>query len=169
LRVYPERVDRATQPLRLRHLAARTWALGLSLRSVVAVVDAFGTVLSRMTVWRDGQALGNQVLRQRRQQHVRVLGLDGTGSRMRGVPTGLVVAMDLGSGVPVAVAELDEKDPLVVTAWLGPLVKQLGVEVIVPDDLGSYRRVAEELGVYHNIVDPRICTISGPGFSRIAV
>jgi hypothetical protein len=150
-RVYPDGVDRSTQTQRLRHLAAVTWALGLSIRSVVAVFDAFGTVLSRMTVWRDGQALGNEVRRQRRQQQVRVLGLDGTGSRMRGVPMGVVVAVDLGTGVPVAVAELDEKDPMAVLTWLGPLVKQLGVEVIVTDDLGSYRRVAEELGVYHQV------------------
>jgi transposase-like protein/DNA-directed RNA polymerase subunit RPC12/RpoP len=150
-RVYPDGIDRATQTLRLRHLAAITWALGLSLRSVVAVFDAFGIVLSRMTVSRDTHALGNEVRRQRRQHQVRVLGLDGTGSRVHGVPAGLVVAVDLGTGVPVAVAELDEKDPAAVIGWLDPLVQQLGVEVIVTDDLGSYRRVAEELGVYHQV------------------
>ncbi len=51
----------------------------------------------------------------------------------------------------MAVAALDEKDPQAVTAWLAPLVTQLGIEVIVTDDLGSYRRVAEELGVYHQV------------------
>jgi hypothetical protein len=64
---------------------------------------------------------------------------------------GVVVAVDLGRGVPVAVAEVDEKDPQAVIAWLGPLVRDLGVEVIVTDDLGSYRRVAEEVGVYQQV------------------
>jgi hypothetical protein len=148
-RVYPDGVDRATQTVRLRQLAAVTWALGLSLRSVVAVFDAFGTALSRMTVWRDGQVLGAQVRAQRQTQRVRVLGRDGTARRVAGPPTGPVVAVDLGNGLPVAVAELDEQDPVAVRQWLGPLVNQLGVEVIVTDALGSYRRVAEELGVYH--------------------
>lgn len=150
-RVYPDGVDRATQTVRLRHLAAITWALGLSLRSVVAIFAAFGLELSRMSVWRDGQQLATQIQQQRQGRRVRVLGLDGTGSRVRGQLTGLVVAVDLGSGVPVAVAELDEKDPAAVVTWLSPLVQLLGVEVIVTDDLGSYRRVAEELGLYHQV------------------
>jgi transposase-like protein/DNA-directed RNA polymerase subunit RPC12/RpoP len=150
-RVYPHGVDRATQTRRLRHLAAITWALGLSLRSVVTVFDACGLALSRMSVWRDGQAFVEHVRAQRHTRPVRVLGLDGTGTRIQGQPTGLVVAVDLGNGVPVGVAELDEKDPQAVIAWLGPLVTQLGVEVIVTDDLGSYRRVAEELGLYQQV------------------
>jgi hypothetical protein len=47
---------------------------------------------------------------------VRVLGVDGTGTRVRGQPSGLVVTVDLGRGVPLVVAELDEKDPAVLTA-----------------------------------------------------
>jgi DNA-directed RNA polymerase subunit RPC12/RpoP/transposase-like protein len=150
-RAYPDGVDHATQTLRLRHLAALTWSLGLSLRAVVAVFEAFGTELSRMSVWRDGQSLLGHVQAQRHARHVRVLGLDGTGTHIAGHNVGVVVAVDLGTGVPVAVAELDEKDPMAVVAWLGPLVQQLGVEVIVTDDLGSYRRVTEELGVYHQV------------------
>ncbi|HEV2122696.1 MAG TPA: hypothetical protein VGW38_07975, partial [Chloroflexota bacterium] len=88
-----------------------------------------------MSVWRDGHQLTAEVRQQRQRQRVRVLGLDGTGSRVAGQGTGLVVAVDLGTGVPVAVAELDEKEPAVVITWLGPLVAQLGVEVIVTDDL----------------------------------
>lgn len=85
------------------------------------------------------------------QRHVRVLGLDGTRSRVGGQPTGVMVAVDLGTGVPVAVAELDENDPVAVLSWLGPLVQQRGVEVIVTDDVGRYRRVTEALGVYHQV------------------
>jgi DNA-directed RNA polymerase subunit RPC12/RpoP len=150
-RVYPNGIDRATQTRRLRHLAAITWALGLSLRSVVTVFAAFGLELSRMSVWRDGQDFASEIRQQRQGRPVRVLGLDGTACRLVGHRIGTVVAVDLGTGVPVAVAELDEKDPVAVSAWLGPLVKQLGVEVIVTDDLGSYRRVAEDLGVYHQV------------------
>jgi transposase-like protein len=151
VRVYRDGVDRATQTRRLRHLTAITWALGLSLRSVVVIFAAFGLQLSRLSVWRDGQDLASEIRQQRQGRPVRVLGLDGTACRLSGHGIGTVVAVDLGNGVPVAVAELDEKDPTAVSAWLGPLVKQLGVEVIVTDDLGSYRRVVEDLGVYHQV------------------
>lgn len=150
-RVYPDGVDRATQTQRLRQLAALTWAFGLSTRAVVAVFGAFGLELSRMSVWRDGQELTTQTCQQRQARSVRVLGVDGAGTRVRSQPRGLVVAVDLGRGVPLAVAELDEKDPAAVLAWLEPLVQQLGVEVIVTDDLNGYRRVAEDLGVYHQV------------------
>lgn len=165
--VYPDGVDRATQTVRLRHLATLTWAFGLSLRSVVAVFGAFRLELSRMSVWRDGQQVATQIRQQRQQRSVRVLGLDGTGTRVQGQPTGTVVAVDLGMGVPVAVAALDEKDPAAVVVWLRPLVQQLGVEVIVTDDLGSYRRVAEELGVYHQVCLWHLRRWVGRAFTRL--
>jgi hypothetical protein len=63
-----------------------------------------------------------------------------------------VVAVDMGTGQPVAFAQLDERDPEAVRKWLAPLVEQLGVEVLVTDDLASYGPVAEALQV-----DRQVC------------
>ena len=35
--------------------------------------------------------------------------------------------------------------------WIEPLVKRLGARVIVTDDLASYKKVAEKLGLEHQI------------------
>ena len=59
----------------------------------------------------------------------------------------MVVAVDMGTGQPVAPVELSERDAGPVVRWLPPLVEAYGVEVLVTDDLGGYRKVTEALGV----------------------
>jgi transposase-like protein len=112
----------------------------------------FGVKLSHMSVWRDLQAQTGQVEKQRRWQPVRVLGLDGAyvqgwGKRKHAV----LVAVDLGRGQPVAIGYIDEYNPQAVRRFLEPLIQRLGVSVIVTDDLASFRRVAEKLGVEHQV------------------
>lgn len=57
----------------------------------------------------------------------------------------VLVAVDLGEGKPVAIAYLDEHNPDAVHRWLEPLVKRLGVSVIVTDDLVSYKVASKML------------------------
>ena len=61
------------------------------------------------------------------------------------------MAVEVETGRAVDVAFLDERDPEAVRRWLEPLVEAYGVEVIVRDDLGSYRKVARELGLAHRV------------------
>jgi len=151
-RHYPQGVDQADQTQRMRKLAAVFWVLGLSLRGVVTSLSAFGVRLSHMTVWRDLQEQADQLEKRRRWQGVRVLGVDGLyplgwGRRKHAV----LVAVDLGSGQPVAIGYLDEANPHALRRFLQPLVQRLGVGVIVTDDLTSYRQVAEKLDIGHQV------------------
>ena len=59
-RHYPQGVVGHDQSIRLRALAALSWALGLSLRSVSHLLGALGCDLSRMSVWRDVQQAGTR-------------------------------------------------------------------------------------------------------------
>lgn len=148
-RHYPAGITGAMQTRRLEVVAAMLWAMGLSLRGAKVILAVLGTSLSHQTVWRDGIALGRQAAARRARGPVRVLGVDGTGARLAGRSSGVVVAVDMGTGRPVAFVELDERDPQAVRLWLAPLVEQLGVEVLVTDDLGSYRSVCGALHVEH--------------------
>lgn len=47
---------------------------------------------------------------------------------------------------------VDEHDPQAVCRWLRPLVEEFGVQVTVTDDLNTYNRVEEQLGV-----DRQVC------------
>ncbi|MFN4292966.1 MAG: transposase [Thermoflexales bacterium] len=150
-RDYPSGVDRADQTQRLRKLAALLCALGLSVRGVSAVLAVFGVQLNRMTAWRDLQEQAALLTQRRSIRSVRVLGVDGVYVKRGGQTRGVVVAVDMGDGQPVAVAELDERDAQAVGAWLKPLVARLGVRVVVTDDLAGYRGAAEQSGVVRQV------------------
>lgn len=150
-RAYPAGVDQAQQSQRLRKLAALTWMLGLSYRGMAAVFDVFGVTLSRMTGWRDVQIWAEQLRKQRKWQKVRVLGVDGAYVLGWGKKQKVLIAVDLGTGQPVQIGYVDEHDPQAVRRWLEPLVKRLGVSVIVTDDLMTYRVVTEKLALEHQV------------------
>lgn len=150
-RHYPQGVDRADQTQRLRKLAALGWVLGMSLRGVAMFLSAIDVTVSHMTVWRDLQEQAKLLEKRRRWQSVRVLGLDGAYPLAKGGKRSVIVAVDLGNGQPVALGRVDESNPEAVRRWLEPLVKRLGVSVIVTDDLASYRVVAEKLELEHQV------------------
>ena len=150
-RQYPEGVDQARQSQRLRRLSALSWVLGLSFRGIAGVFAAFGMEISRMTAWRDEQEWAKQLKRRQTNKAIRVLGLDGAYVRGWGEVRPVLVAVDLGTEQPVALGYVEEKDPQAVRRWLEPLVQQLGVSVIVTDDLSSYRIVAEKLALEHQV------------------
>lgn len=64
----------------------------------------------------------------------------------------MLVVIDLGSGKPITISYVDEKDPQAVKRFLEPLIKQLGVSVMVTDDLFSYKQVADQL-----VLEQQIC------------
>jgi hypothetical protein len=72
-------------------------------------------------------------------------------TRLRGKEQATVIAVDLGTGQPVALWPVSEKDWRAVLACLKPLVNELGVEVIVTDDLKEYGMVAERLELKHQV------------------
>ena len=150
-RHYPEGIDQAQQSQRLRKLAGMCWILGLSYRGIAAVMAVFGVGISRMSAWRDAQEEAKRLRRSRVWTPVRVLGVDGAYVRGWGGIQPVVVAVDMGEGKPVEIACLDEHNPQAVMRWLEPLVKQLGVSVIVTDDLAIYRGVAEKLDLEQQV------------------
>lgn len=123
------------------------WVLGPSLRHTCAVLEMFGVSLSHMTVWRDLQEQAEGERRRRQWLLVHVLGVDGAYVRCGGRTRGVLVAVDLGSGEPVAVGMVDEADTQAVVRFLRPLVRRL----VASDDLGSLRVSAERLRLEHQV------------------
>jgi transposase-like protein len=150
-RHYPEGVGPANQSMRLQQLAAICWVMGLSLRRVTAVLGAFGIPLCHMSVWRDVQTLAEAWKLPPPPTGVRVLGVDGFYASIKGQDSGMMVAVDMGSGQPVALACIDEKDRPALFTWLEALQEQLGVVVMVSDDFNPYFVAAQRLGLEHQI------------------
>jgi transposase-like protein len=150
-RHYPEGVDRASQTQRMRALAAIGWIFGMSYRKSSIYLSGFGVVLSRMSIWRNVQQRARQLEGERYWKPVRVLGVDGAYVRGWGKTQPVLVTVDMGIGQPVTVGYIDEKDSQAVKRFLEPLVQRLGVSVIVTDDLMTYRAVADQLGLEHQV------------------
>jgi transposase-like protein len=132
-------------------LAAIMWALGMSYRSASGLLAVFDVQLRHMSIWRDVQTQAEQVRRSKQWGKVRVLGVDGLYVRGWGDTQPVLVAVDMGTGQPIALGYLDEKDPQAVRKFLEPLVQRLGVSVIVTDDLASYKVVARELDLEQQV------------------
>ena len=150
-RHYPQGVGPADQSQRLQQLAAICWVFGLSLRGVTAILGTFGIQLCHMSVWRDVQALAVTRSLSLPPEGVRVLGVDGFYAAIKGQDSGMMVAVDMGTGQPVALARIDEKDRPALFAWLAMLQEELGVEVLVSDDFNPYFVAAARLELEHQL------------------
>ncbi len=113
--------------------------------------EEFDARIGKSTALRGVRAVSDGLKRSLRRPglSVPVLGLDGTGIKIRGQGSGLVVAVDLGSPQPISIASLSEVDLEALVAWLGPLARAYGVEVIVTDELATYSVAAKALGLKH--------------------
>lgn len=150
-RHYPAGISQASQTARMKALAAIGWILGLSYRGGSMYLSGFGVTLGRMSIWRDVQERAGQIEKERYWQPVRVMGLDGAYVRGWGKTQAVLVAVDMGTGKPITVGYVDEKDPQAVKRFLAPLVQRLGVSVIVTDDLMTYRSVADQLSLEQQV------------------
>jgi len=135
----------------MRAVAAIGWILGMSYRGSSRYLSVFRIQLSRMSIWRDIQQRARELSQARYWKPVRVLGVDGAYVRGWGKTQPVLVAVDLGTGEPVMVGYVDEKDPQAVKEFLEPLMQRLGVSVIVTDDLSSYKQAAAALQLEHQI------------------
>jgi transposase len=150
-RHYPEGSTRADQSERLKFFAVLLGKLGLSHGASSLILSGLRVQLSFMTVWRDVQKVAKSRHRHNQWKPVRLLGLDGAYVLGWGKKRPVLVAVDLGTGEPIAVGYVNEHDHQAVRRWLAPLVQQHCITVIVTDDLFSYKIVAEKLQLGHQI------------------
>ena len=113
-RAYPGGISQAWQSERLMKLCVIMWSLGLSHRSVALILSAFGVDLSHMSGWRDVQQEGKSIRQKLKWKSARVVGVDGAWIAGKGI----MVAVDLGDGELLAIAEIAEKEKVAVEAWL---------------------------------------------------
>lgn len=151
-RHYPEGVSHYRQSQRVVGLAVLLWTLGLCEWGTSHVLHALEAGIHRSSVHRDRLRVG-ALLRQRQGATggVRVLGADETMVRVRGQTTVLGFVTDAQTGATIGVDVLVEQDAGAFLRWLRSYVVPLGVEVLVTDDLATYKPVVEELGVGHQV------------------
>lgn len=146
-RVHPEGTSHAQQSERLKKLCVIMWSLGLSHRSIALILSVFGVSLSHMSGWRDVQRAGEHIRHKLKWRSVRVVGVDGAWIAGKGI----MVAVDMGDGELLAIAEIDEKEKGAVEAWLKALKQKHKIGAMVTDDLATYKEIADELELGHQV------------------
>jgi len=127
------------------------WRLGLSHRASSFILSGLQVMVSPTLIWRDVQEEARQIQKRNHWKPVRIVGVDGAYVLGWGAKQPVLVAVDLGTGQPLALGYIDESDPQAVQRWLAPLIQRHGITVIVTDDLSSYKLVAEKLQLEHQI------------------
>ncbi len=150
-RYYPEGIGRATQTKRLQVLAVLCWTFGMSYRQVSWILSALRIPLCAMSIWRDAQSQAESIQRRNHWRQVRAVGVDGAAVLGWGEKQSVLVAVDLGNGEPIALANIDEKELPALERFLTDLKQRLGVSLIVTDDLFTYRVATERLQLGHQV------------------
>jgi len=155
-RVYPRGVSRAQQTKRLKAISVLLYVLGLSYGAVSDFLVALGCAVSKTTVYYNVQEAGQKARRRQRRSVVTggkraVVGSDGTYMKVQGEQVGVQVVVDNESGellgLDIVVSESSEE----VLQIIREVMEEVKAEVLVSDDLDVYKKVADELGLAHQI------------------
>ncbi len=165
-RTYPPGIERSSRSKRLRTLAAFTWALGLSLDSVVSVFQGLGLELSRTTIWRDGRKMSAHHRYPDHDRMVTVLGVENKHStsykgafdleqkstrtqemRREKIPAFLedeeiTLILKVGQ-MDVSLGVVDIDGPRAAREWLQTLAQEFGMEINTPTN-SSHPRFRNE-------------------------
>lgn len=155
-RVYPRGVSRASQSDRLKALSVLMYVLGLSYGAVADVLTALGLPIAKSTVYANVQEAGrasrrHQQADSRASKTRAVIGADATYLKLRGeqVTVGMVVDDRTEELLGLELLPSENTDDL--TDFVREIAEAVGAEVLVSDDLDSYKGVADELGLGHQI------------------
>jgi transposase-like protein len=156
-RVYPRGVSKgAQQSKRLKAISVLLYVLGLSYGGVADVLAALDVAVGKTTVYDNVQAAGVQARRRQRGERTRggpraVIGTDGTYMKVKGEEIGLQVIVDDQRGDLVGLDIIVSERADEVLDLLREVAEEVEAEVLVSDDLDSYKVVADELGLAHQI------------------
>jgi hypothetical protein len=155
-RVYPPGVSHAPSSQRLHGLAVMLYMLGLSYGAVSLVLEALGAYLCKSQVYEVVQAAAERVPGLRREQvfdsiRTPAVGGDITSVRCNGrwLPLGLTV--DDTRGLVLSIDALSGEDAETLQAWIAPIVKVVGAQLLVTDDADGFKIVADQQGLEHQI------------------
>lgn len=128
-RYYPQGVDRSQLTVRIRRLAALLWLMDVSTRDVEDIFDALGVSINRMTVWREGQKLIEELSRQKllsMEQRYTILRL-GPGEEP--TPNGLSFSISLDTSVIGMLGNVLAESREDLLAWLKAVLADQEIEI----------------------------------------
>lgn len=151
-RNYPQGVSQAEQSDHLKGMSVLLYVLGLSYGGVSDFMGALGMYISKSAVYRNVQEAGFASRQQGRSAGTsKVIGSDGTYIKVKGVKVGIQVVVDDGNQELLGLELVASENEPEMEETLRKIAQEVGAEVLVSDDLASYKGVADELGLEHQI------------------
>lgn len=153
VRVHPPGVvPQQQQSRRLQVLSAVLYALGLSYDKASLLLELLGCGIVKSTIWHNVQQLGEQAKKRWQPRGRRpVLGVDETQLKVKGEGITVGFVTDPASGQVVALEVLASREAAQLERWLSGLLRRFGCEVVVSDELESYKPALEALGKEHQL------------------
>jgi len=153
VRVHPAGVvPQQQQSRRLQVLSALCYALGLSYDKANLLLEMLGCGVVKSTIWRNVQELGEAVGKAWHPRGRRpVLGADETELKIKGEGITVGFVTDPRSGQVVGLEVLASREATELERWLGGLLERFGCEVVVTDELESYKGALDALGREHQL------------------
>jgi transposase-like protein len=155
-RVYPQGTSGAQTSQRVKGLAVMLYLLGLSYGAVSLALEGLGISLCKSRVYDAVQEAAKRVPGLKREQvfagiKTPALGGDLTGVKCKGQWLPLGITVDALSGLALTIDALSAEDSKTLQAWIEPIAKSVGAQVLVTDDADGFKTVADEVGVQHQI------------------
>ena len=155
-RVYPPGVTSAQSSDRVKGLAVMLYVLGLSYGAVSLALGSLDVSLCKTQVYETVQAVAARVPGLKREQvfqgvKTKALGGDLTSVKCAGQWLHLGLTVDSLTGLALTIDEVSAEDAVTLTAWIEPIAASVGAEILVTDDADSFKTVADELGLLHQV------------------
>jgi len=151
-RVYPRGVGSGPQSARLQGLTVLLYVLGLSYGAVEDFTTAMGCPVSKTTAYNNVQAAGAKAREHQRVTVAQggkraVIGADGTYLQLKGERVGIAVVVDDQNGELLGLEVIASENVAEVLDVIRAVAQEVAAEVLVSDDHGTYKEVADALGL----------------------
>jgi len=155
-RVYPRGVTHDQTSQRVKGLGVFLYLLGLSYGAVSLTLEALGVYMARSSVYAAVQAAAEKVPGMKRHAvfagiRTPALGGDVTSVKCKGEWLPLGLSVDDTTGLVLTVDRLTAEDAETLKEWLEPIAQAVEAELLVTDDADSFKAVADELGLEHQV------------------
>lgn len=151
-RIYPRGVSQAEQSDHLKGMSVLLYVLGLSYGGVSDFMGALGVFISKSAIYRNVQEAGFASRQQgRRAETSAVIGSDGTYIKVKGVKVGIQIVVDDSTQELLGLELVTSENSPEMEETLRQIAEEVGAEVLVSDDLASYKKLADELGLEHQV------------------
>jgi len=149
-------VSGAQTSQRVKGLTVLLYLLGLSYGATSLTLEALGVFMCKTRVYDVVQAAAERVPGMTRTAvfsdiRTPALGGDVTTVRCAGEWLSLGLSVDDTTGLVLTVDGLEGEDAESLQAWLTPIVKSVGAQLLISDDADAFKQVAEGLALEHQV------------------